>query len=327
MKKLLFMALLPLLFVACDPKKPSDNNAEPATADTDTLLCDDGVIEDLVYSDGLRPLFVIRYNEHQFIHPFSFEELYADNEYGSVPEEGYSCEEMIANADKYTWLEEGPKVYPVSFNRVQKGSWDHGFINWGQEYPEMNGIIYDLDRPLDNDNAYNMLLVDEDFSCSHTAQYVTNSEWYDVSDDIAMPKELQVRLEEELQFPIKRSHLCATISDPGLLRDDAHFYIIQTEAKGETMLGAMVLEWENQIAYSVDTAYYDTYETPTVFTWHVDDDGVYFPRNIMAAYYTMDGDLQLYYIDQSPESTSLCRMQPVGKELKNETLNSYYNYY
>lgn len=327
MKKLIFLAFLPVLTISCNLFVPIDNNNNDNDSidsiAADSMQCDIGdVIE---YSDGLRPLYVFRFNDHQFFHPFSFEEMYSDNEYEYKSAEGYSCEEMIANAKLYTLLEDGPRVYSARFKKVQKGDWSHGNLNGMPDNPDINGLLYDVDGTFD-EYTDAMLLVDEDFSNSHIPQYVENYESYVVAQDRPMPKELKAKLEKELGYTIERSHKCATISDPANIREDAHLYILQTYAKNQKKLGAIVLEWDGKIAYLIDEAYYYPDEEPE-YSWHVDDGGIYLPRTLMAAFYNMDGDLELYYEDQSAESTDFCVMTIEGKKLVSKVLNSYYNYY
>lgn len=329
MKKLIPLALLPFLTISCNLLVPIDNNNDNDSIPSDSIVADSLVCDvgdEIIYSDGLRPLYVIPFNSHQYIHPFSFEEMYADNEYDNTPQEGFSCEEMIANAKNYTFVTcSGPQVFSVKFNKVQKGNWSHGFLNGREDNPEINGIIYDVVDPIKDDH-FSMMLIDEDFSNSHIPQYVKNNEWSNVRNDKPMPAELKKKLEKETGFTISRSHTCTTISDPALSREDGHFYVAQSAEKNNKMIGLLVLEWDGKIAYSIDEAYYNPEVEPN-FSWHVDDEGVYYPRDIMAAYMTIDGEMQLYYMDMSPESTSFCVMTVEGKKLVSRELNSYYNYY
>ncbi len=131
-----------------------------------------------------------------------------------------------------------------------------------------------------------------------------------------LPADVVKKMEEKYGMKADRSALTTTIGQ------DYQTGFIQFKPKGKQCIAVEVLMCGDDIwSYSDEAQYFEG----DGFTWHVDDDGEYYPNIYDAAFIGPDG-IELLYMHFSAESTGFGWMTIKGDKLVQHEVGGYYNY-
>ena len=98
---------------------------------------------------------------------------------------------------------------------------------------------------------------------------------------------------------------------------------IQFKPKGKKCLAVEVLTRDDTVWSYSDEAQY--FEEENAFSWHVDDEGEYFPNYYDVAF-VGPGGIEILYTHIAPESTDFGWMTVKGDKLVRHEVGGYYNY-
>lgn len=131
-----------------------------------------------------------------------------------------------------------------------------------------------------------------------------------------LPAEVVKAMEAKYGMKADRSALTATIGN------DYKTGFIQFKPKGKQCLAVELLMCGDDIwSYSDEAQYFEG----EGFTWHVDDDGEYYPNIYDVAFVGPDG-IELLFTHLSAESTGFGWMTIKGDKLVQHEVGGYYNY-
>ena len=131
-----------------------------------------------------------------------------------------------------------------------------------------------------------------------------------------LPTDVVKAMETKYGMKADRSALTATIGN------DYKTGFIQFKPKGKQCLAVELLMCGEDIwSYSDEAQYFEG----EGFTWHVDDDGEYYPNIYDVAFVGPDG-IELLYMHLSAESTGFGWMTIKGDKLVQHEVGGYYNY-
>ena len=187
-------------------------------------------------------------------------------------------------------------------------------------YP-MKGLRYQLaerDNPQGKELGAFHLLVTPDYLKTHKPLEVKLNPWGGTEDDKPMPANIIKLLEERYNLSTKRSHIVATL-DSGRIQ----LGIVQFKPKDTKALALEVMTRDGQVYCHENEGNYDP-EAPYSI-WNVDDDGIYFPFGLKAAFEGPEG-ISFYYTRWAIESAATGRYIVKDDKLVRQQHGLYYVY-
>lgn len=187
-------------------------------------------------------------------------------------------------------------------------------------YP-MKGLRYQLaerNGPQEKELGTFHLLVTPDYLKTHKPLEVEQNPWGSTVDDQPMAANIVKLLEDRYSLSAKRSHTVATL-DSGRIQ----LGIVQFKPKGNKALALEVMTRNGQVYCHENEGNYES-EAPYSI-WNVDDEGIYFPFELKAAFDGPDG-VSLYYTRWAVESAATGRYIVKDDKLVRQQQGLYYVY-
>lgn len=336
MKKLTIygMALLSAAMLACTGGKTGSSDgsdADSTSVATDSLTASDGIDAGVSRLMGLRatmppaPLYVRASPEEGEVVEVVYWTTAAGEDESAELQESWQIQELVRkNVNHYTKMLNGQgQLCDVTFDKEAEGS-DEDVAMLRSPQHAMKGLKFKFNNPKDfaalKDDGYclsTFWLLPDGYLANRTMLKVRHAPGEPVAYGVMLPDDLVKKMEEK--YGMKAEHAGFT-ADVG---NDYKVGYIQFKPKGEKCLAVELLVKGDEVwSYSEEAQFI---EDENVFTWHVDDDGTYYPNSYDAAFEGPEG-LELLFIHYAPESVGFGWMTLEGDKLVPHEVGGYYSY-
>ena len=323
MKKLIFLAAATAIvaLTACGNKTKGDVEG------LDTIGID-SVGNPIVVDNSAPPAFLYYYSPDNMCVQYWMlaEPTPSDDEWYQSSLSAWKLQERIhQNAEKYTKLFMGDEVFDVKFVAEQLKNPDGGDLPTGiihNKYNQGAGLTYAFkdpkDKRLKNEDLQGLfVLVTDEYLETHKPMTIKP---YSLSDNEA-PFQDDILKKMEAKYNLK----VQTSSKVFQIGNRYDYGVIQFKPKGQKVLALDVIvdTKENKIYIREDEG--DCSEGEFGSVWNVDDDGEYYPSNLLMAF---DGPLglEICFSRGAPESLTWGVMHLKGEELVRQDYECAYVY-
>lgn len=193
---------------------------------------------------------------------------------------------------------------------------DCGQLHWrgmpsaGLVFQPLSGV----QKLAPSDYGYFAIGATDDFLATHKPMNVKHNEWYSEGGDKPLPVDVVKKLESQYDMKAARSHIACT------MEDGYSYGILQFEVKNQKVVALEVLMHGDDIySVPVEGFYDETYGAG----WNVDDDGIYFPSSIYAAFLGPEGPV-ICFVRRAPESCATGFILVRDGKLVRDELAIYY---
>ncbi len=316
------LRLFPVLFFALVALSCGNKQKGKAASSSSPTREEQGgasaAVSEVVEKDSLMPVSLFYKYNNDYIQ-VSF---WTVNERPDSVTFGWKLQQLIRrNADKYTCLIKDGRAVRMKFVGETLCDPDGGLINIGQTHSTgrlsagLNYEVADNDKKTfgRHDNGVYALVTDSFLSHNKLLGYKQVKE---VAQN--MPSNIVSKLEGRYKMSAVRSLLTCKIGGRW------SFGAVQFKPVGEKVLALQVLTDGKRTYVSEEWGVNDKEYGPT---WNVDDDGIYLPTTILAAFKTCAGRPMLCYVRQAPESVETGYLTPDDDgTLEKQEVSGYYVY-
>lgn len=292
--------------------------------------------------DELVPMFVQVYDSLnlEMIYWTGFEEPVknSDNEdyFANMHDEWSLQDQFRRHKEEYTKiLANDNTLVPIKYvSEIASGEVEGEFMDVGMIRTTLDvktpGSYYAMANPeaFDSENFFWMhLIVADSYLATHKLLAVDYFD-YSESDTVRIPQGIVRKLEKKYGMKASRNAQVCKIGDRytfGFVQFEGEYKNAPKEPDfdGKCCLALDVLiDGDKVYCYEDLGAFDETYGQ----TWNVDDDGMYIPTGIKAAFDGPEG-VELYYVRSAPESCAVGRYTINKGNLEKRNYSTYYVYY
>ncbi len=321
MKKIAFMAFALcaiLAQAACNNTKGTDKGDEPIPMFVQVY---DSLNLEMIYWTG-------------FDQPAKDEDN--DKYYEDWYNEWFYQDQFRKHKEEYTKILANDQTFaPIKFvNEIAIGKGEGEFMEYGMIRSSLEvktpGSFYAMSDPesYDSEKFFWMhLIVTDSYLASHKLLAVDYFD-YSESDTVSLPQNVVQKLEKKYGMKASRSAQVCKIGNRyifGLVQFEGEYKNAPKDPDDDRKycLALDVLIDGNKVYCYEDLGNFDEVYGQT---WNVDDDGMYIPTGINAAFDGPKG-LELYYVRTAPESCAVGRYTIQNGKLEKRNYSTYYIYY